>query len=101
VFNVTGIGGMKITIPNRNRTVDVTLNNILYSPDLAFTLISLSQCDKSGYSAMLKDKKCTISNPHGKLVGIVPMSNDGLYKVEHKWVMANAVKKLLIDEVHW
>jgi hypothetical protein len=49
---------------------------------------------------MLKDKKCTISDPHGKLVGIVPMSSDGLYKVEHKQVMANAAKKLSIDEVH-
>jgi hypothetical protein len=91
---------MKITIPNGNRMVNVTLNNVLYSPDLAFTLISLSRCDKSGYSTVLKDKKCTISDPHGKLVGIVPMSNDGLYKVEHKHVMANAAKKLSIDEVH-
>jgi hypothetical protein len=84
IFNATGIGSMNISIPNGDKMVKVTLTNVLYSPDLSFILISLSRCDKSGYLAILKDKKCTISDPKGKLVGIIPMSNDGLYKVEHK-----------------
>jgi hypothetical protein len=42
IFKATGIGSMKISIPNGNGMDDVTLNNVLYSPDLAFTLISLS-----------------------------------------------------------
>jgi hypothetical protein len=46
IFNATNIDSMKVSIPNRNGTVDATLNNLLYSPDLAFTLVPMSQCDK-------------------------------------------------------
>jgi hypothetical protein len=101
IFKATGIGSMKISIPNGNGMADVTLNNVLYSPDPAFTLISLSRCDRSGYSAILKDWKCTISDPKGRLVGVIPMSSDGLYKIEHSTqVTASTARKLTIDEVH-
>ena len=42
IFNATGIGDMRIAIPNDKTTSYVTLKDILYCKDLAFTLISLA-----------------------------------------------------------
>jgi hypothetical protein len=53
LFNATGVGTMKITMPNGDATTSVTLQNVLYCQDLAFTLISLSCCDKAGFTVLL------------------------------------------------
>jgi hypothetical protein len=102
IFHATGIGSMQVMIPNRKSMANVTLNNILYSPELAFTLISLTRCDKYGYSTLLKNQKCTIRDPNGRRVGEIPLMDDGLYKVEQDTHLdtANASRKLSIDEVH-
>ena len=55
VFKATGIGNMKISIPNGKTTTHVTLKDVLYFPDLAFMLISLAHCDAAGYLVLLKD----------------------------------------------
>ena len=55
VFKATGVGNMRIGIPNGKTTMHVTLKNVLYCPDLAFTLISLPCCDVAGYSVLLKN----------------------------------------------
>ena len=57
VFKATGVGNMRIGIPNGKTTMHVTLKNVLYCPDLAFTLISLMRCDVAGYSVLLKNQK--------------------------------------------
>jgi hypothetical protein len=93
---------MRIGIPNGKTTTHVTLKDVLYCPDLAFTLISLTLCDAAGYSVLLKDQKCWIRDMRGKLLGQIPLSN-GLYKVEHKSTAATvnvAWKVLTMDELH-
>ena len=60
IFQATGIGNMRISIPNGKTTTHVTLKNMLYCPDLAFTLVSLTPCDTAGYSVLLKNGKCLI-----------------------------------------
>ena len=55
IFQAIGIGNMRIGIPNGKTTTHVTLRDVLYCPDLAFTLISLTRCDTAGYSVLLKD----------------------------------------------
>ena len=80
----------------------VTLKNVLYCPDLAFTLVSLTCCDTAGYSVLLKNGKCLIRDMRGTLLGQIPLLN-GLYKVEHKdtAATANVVQKVLtLDELH-
>ena len=62
VFKAVGIGSMRVGIPNGKTTTHVTLKDILYCPDLAFTLISLTRCDAAGYSVLLKDQKCLIQD---------------------------------------
>ena len=102
IFQAIGIGNMRIGIPNGKTTTHVTLRDVLYCPDLAFTLISLTRCDTAGYSVLLEDRQCLIQDSRGALLGQIPLSN-GLYKVEHKSVAApaNTIRKMLtIDELH-
>jgi GAG-pre-integrase domain len=93
---------MRIGIPNGMTMTHVTLKDVLYSPDLAFMLISLTCCDAAGYWVLLKDRKCLIRDSRGTLLGQVPLSN-GLYKVEHGSMVAAANvarKSLTLDELH-
>jgi Pol polyprotein, beta-barrel domain len=83
VFKATGIGNMRLDIPNGKTNTHVTLRDVLYCPDLAFTLVSLTRCNAAGYSVLLMDRKCIIRDAKGTLLGQVPLSN-GLYKVEHE-----------------
>jgi len=57
----------------------------------------------AGYSALFKEHKCTICNPHGTLVGSIPLSY-GLYKVQCKAKpneSANAMHPTLtLDQLH-
>jgi Pol polyprotein, beta-barrel domain len=59
-FKAVGIGSMRISIPNGKTTTHITLRDILYWLDLAFTLISLTRCDAAGFSVLLKNQKCII-----------------------------------------
>jgi hypothetical protein len=83
VFHATAVGDMRITIPNGDKMTYLTLKIVWYCTDLAFMLISINRCDLAGYSALFKGQKCTIRDPHGMLVGQIPLS-DGLYKVQQK-----------------
>ena len=62
LFTATAMGELRVSIPNEKGPKKVTLREVLYCPYLAFTLMSLSQCDMAGYSALLKDCKCMISD---------------------------------------
>ena len=55
LFVAMAIGQLWVTIPNDKTTMSITLKDILYCPDLAFTLVLLMWCDMVGYSALLKN----------------------------------------------
>ena len=69
IFMVTGVGHMKIDIPNRRDSTTVTLKDMLYHPDLGYTLISLAECDTASFTVTLKDKSCCINDTKGLQVG--------------------------------
>ena len=60
IFMVTGIGHMKINIPNGRDSTTVMLKDVLYYPDLGYTLVSLAKCNATGFTVTLKDKSCCI-----------------------------------------
>jgi hypothetical protein len=102
VFKATGIGNIRLSIPNGKTTTHVMLKDILYCPDLAFTLVSLTPCDAAGYSVLMKGQKCLIRDARGKSLGQIPLSN-GLYKVERQSTAetANAAQRALtLNELH-
>ena len=53
VFMATGLGCMKINMPNGKDTTAVTLQDVLYCPDLGYMLISLAKCNAAGFTALL------------------------------------------------
>ena len=40
---------------------------------MAFTLISISRLDKAGYQVTFKKGMCTIFNPKGQVIAMIPM----------------------------
>src|SRR5882724_12750219 len=60
----------------------ITPKQVLFCLDLVFTLISLMKCDIVGYSALLKDHKCTISDLHRTMLGQIPLTG-GLYQHQY------------------
>ena len=104
LFTTTVMGELWVSIPSEKGLQNITLQEVLYSSDLAFTLVSLLQCNMAGYSAILKDCKCTISNSKGTVVGQIPLTG-GLYKhvyAPEAFELANAVcTTQTLDELHW
>ena len=81
IFMATGIGRMKIDMPNGRDSTAVTLNNILYCPDLGYTLVSLVKCDAAGFTVTPKNKSCCIKDAKGLQIGRIPQYQ-GLYQVD-------------------
>jgi Pol polyprotein, beta-barrel domain len=69
ILKAVGVGNMRIGIPNGKTTTYITLRDILYCPDFAFTLISLTGCDAAGFLVLLKDRKCIIEMREGQYLG--------------------------------
>ena len=47
---------------------DIHLKDTLYAPKIAFTLISISQCDDAGYHTEFAHQKCVIKSATGKVL---------------------------------
>ena len=67
------------------------------------TLVLLMRCDMAGYSALLKDRRCSISDPRGLVLGQVPLM-EGLYKHVYTPKAAETAnltwKVLSLDDLH-
>jgi Zinc knuckle len=102
-FSATGRGEMVIDIPIGTDFPKLQLTEVLYSPEVGYTLISIGKLDEKGFSVTFSGGKCTIHGPDGRCVGEVPKSEKGLYKVQHeKGKEANIAKETLtLDMLHW
>ena len=83
-FSATGTGEMTIYIPMGAETSQLTLNKVLYSPEVGYTLVSIGKLDDMGFSITFSGGKCSIRGPDGEQIGEVPKSGRGLYKVQHE-----------------
>ena len=71
-FNATGIGKLTVDIPNGTETSKLHLTEVLYSPEVGYTLISVGKLDDLGYTLTFGGGKCTIHAPSRDVVGVVP-----------------------------
>ena len=78
IFMATCVGRMKVDIPNGNESTAVMLKDVLYCPDLGYTLVSLAKCDTAGFMVVLKDQSCCIKDSKGIQIGKIPQKQ-GLY----------------------
>ena len=99
---------LKVLLPMGKDTKPtlITLKDTFYSPQMAFTLISVTHMMNAGFSCTMKSKTCTIMSPSNKIIGHVPEIH-GLYcvtditamKIEAK--SANATSQpLTISQLH-
>lgn len=86
-FNVLSRGDVKISLPNGSSETTTILKDVLYAPELAFTLVSISRIDDAGFSSKFELGACEITSRKdaGRVIGWIPASH-GLYRVEHKVV---------------
>ena len=90
VFEAIGKGNVQVKIPNGDTFTSATLHDVLYAPDIAFTLISLNRVDKAGYSILIEDNElCLIDRSTRNFVGRIPSHND-LWSVQSARVSGNS-----------
>lgn len=92
-----------ISVPNKTAAaMQIRLMQVLYTPMLGYTLVSIGHIDKAGYTATFTGGKLIITDRDGGTVGTVPKSR-GLYLVTHMIGSANTadhIEKLTIMELH-
>ena len=51
-FEATGLGDMHIELPNRRSKLQILLKNVLYTPTMGLTLVSISKITKAGLTTV-------------------------------------------------
>ncbi|KIO08044.1 hypothetical protein M404DRAFT_78898, partial [Pisolithus tinctorius Marx 270] len=83
LFDATAMGELVIEVPNGYDVTKLRLTEVLYSPEVGYTLVSIGRLDQLGYSVTFAEGTCTIRNPADDVVGRIPKSKAGLYRVIH------------------
>nr|VWO95503.1 Uncharacterized protein [Ganoderma boninense] len=90
-FLATGEGEVELRVPNGTTTQLLKLRNVLYSPSVAFALVSIKRADEGGYTTVFEHGECRIYERASELdVARVPLTN-GLYQVVSRYVEVAAV----------
>ena len=55
-----GMGEMTIDIPNSVDILQLKLTEVLYSPEVGYTLVSVGCLDEKGFEVTFSGSKCTI-----------------------------------------
>ena len=102
-MKAVGMGTMTVSVPNGDGVSKLKLNEVLYSPDVGYTLLSVGRLDKAGYTVTFGSGKCAIRGPSGNDIGAIPMTNQCLYKLRHDVSVETAtaaVEVLTLNEAH-
>ena len=100
VFYAISTGDLKIDVPNSMLSTPITLKDALYAPDMGLTIVSINRITAASYSVMFEGQNCKIKNKNGRIIGDIPASPNGLYKVKHMLAAAAAVEQVDILTVH-
>ena len=99
-FLATGEGEVELRVPNGKGTQLLKLRNVLYSPSVAFALVSIKKADEGGYTTIFEHGECRIVERASNLdVARVPLM-DRLYQVVSRYVeiaTTAAVKDEVLD----
>jgi hypothetical protein len=80
-FEAVGSGDLTLKLPCGLTTNELRLTDVLYSPDIGYTLISVGKLDDAGFSVKFKDGKCYVYSPNNALIGEITKSSCGLYRI--------------------
>ena len=100
-MTAVGMGKMIINIPDGADVSQLKLTEVLYSPEVGYTLVSVGWLDEKGFEVTFSGGKCTIKGPNGEHVGAVPKSK-GLYCVAHDEPETAHIadEELTLDQFH-
>ena len=100
-FSTIGKGDLIIDVPDDDHFTQLRLTDVQYSPNVAYTLVSIGRLDEEGFTATFGQGKCVLRGPDGEKLGEVQRTARKSYKVEHEEGMANAAEETLtIDQLH-
>lgn len=100
-FSAPGMGDLTIDLPNGTDTpTKLHLTEVLYSPEVGFTLISVGKLDEAGFKVAIGEGKCVIEDPEGGKVGEIPRDDFGLYHTIHKPGLAHVVESVTLEQLH-
>ena len=93
---------MVIEVPNGIDASKLQLTEVLYSPEVGYTLVLIGRLDQCGYTTTFGSGTCTIQDGDGAEIGQIPRSEKGVYKVIHdNDELANAATETLTwTELH-
>jgi len=80
-FSAVGSGDLTISLPNGTTRTQLTLHDVVYAPDIGYTLVSVSKLDEIGYGVKFEDGSCRVLTPSGGTIGVIQKSARGLYHV--------------------
>jgi len=101
-FKATGLGDMHIELPNRKSMSQILLKNVLYTPTMGVTLVSISKIAKVGFTTIFHKRLLKILGPRDSLLGSIDIRN-GLYRVDHhscKTATSVSAGTMTIEELH-
>lgn len=109
-FSATGRGDVQTYLPMGDgvKPTPVTIRNVYYSPQMAFTLVSVSRMDRAKFILHIEDGICEIRTPkpNSRVIGRIPESR-GLYRINSTSTIPNLVhiasvasKVMSISELH-
>ena len=74
------MGDLHLDLLNGSGKTSIIFKNAVHTPDMAFTLISISHLDKAGFSITFNKGMCMVKDSWNKTIATIPCS-DGLYKI--------------------
>ena len=99
-FSTIGKGELVVDIPNDNGSTQLRLQEVLYSPEVSYTLISIGRLNEDGFSIMFGGGKCIIHDENKDLIGVIPKTAARVYKVEHEEMASGAEERLSLGSFH-
>ena len=103
-FHTIAQGNLPIHVPNGKVYTNITLHDVLHTPDIVFTLVSMVLIDEAGCTVTFKGGTCITHDAVHTMVGCFP-KREGLYRVDTSH--AESVSASLTDtslsmtNAHW
>ena len=100
-FVATGVGNMIVEVPNGYDISRLCLTEVLFSPKVGYTLVSIGHLDELRLLTTFAEGFCTIRGSDGETIGWIPHTLKGLYCVVHEHKTANATgETMTVMELH-
>ena len=100
VFYVIGVRDIVIDVPNGESSTQIRLKDALHAPDMGATIVSISRIAKAGFSVCFEGQSCKIKDSRDKIIGEIPASDNGLYKVDRVYSAIMTQERVDLATMH-